>query len=45
MNPRKGMQRMLEWQQRPVDYNPPTFAKHDGKKEDFKDFTSRINKL
>jgi hypothetical protein len=33
MNARKGMQRLMRWLKEPVDYNPPTFAKEEGKKD------------
>jgi hypothetical protein len=26
LSPRKASERMIEWLQKPVDYNPPTFA-------------------
>jgi len=39
LNPRKGMARFLRWMREPVDYNPPTFAKEVGQKEDNKDYT------
>ena len=33
MNARKGMLRLVRWLQGPVDHNPPTFAKEDGRKD------------
>lgn len=37
------MQRMLEWQTRPVDRDTPTFAKYGGKKEAHQDHSPQIN--
>jgi hypothetical protein len=42
MNPRKGMQRMIRWLKSPVDYNPPTFAKEEGLKEDANEKKAQI---
>ena len=33
MNPRKATRRMIRWLNGPIDYNPPTFAKEPGEKE------------
>jgi len=33
MNPRNGMQRFVRWLKEPINYNPPTYAKVRGHKE------------